>query len=185
MIVKSDIGHLPPTLKSQFANGVGRTHPLWRIANQGLGVGDLGKRIEFHACMAANNVQSERAFKLNLPDADPLAERIANLASEHKLSKSRIFEILVHLGWNSLQAYGAQIGHATMPSTPPSQPAAAVPMQPAIVQPESAPATPPPTTQHAKPQEPEFCDTPEFAGIAQNMLAQFGIDVGIPSAAQQ
>ena len=41
MIVKSDIGHLPATLRPQFANGVGRIHPLWRIASRGLGINDL------------------------------------------------------------------------------------------------------------------------------------------------
>ncbi|MBP8287900.1 MAG: hypothetical protein KAX57_13820, partial [Rhodoferax sp.] len=71
MIVKSDIGHLPATLRPQFANGVGRIHPLWRIASRGLGINDLNKRIEYHACMAHTG-QAERAFKLNLADSDPI-----------------------------------------------------------------------------------------------------------------
>jgi hypothetical protein len=188
MIVKSDIGHLPPTLRSQFINGVGRSHPLWRIANQGLAIGDLDKRIEFHACMA-NTGTAERAFKLNLADTEPLAVRISTLAETHKLSKTRVFEILVQLGWESLQAYGAQIGSmpVTSHASSPIQTLNASVQQQATAQtlPPAAPATTAAVVADEKPKEPEFCDTPEFANIAQNMLAQFGLDVGISATATQ
>lgn len=188
MIVKSDIGHLPPTLRTQFINGVGRSHPLWRIASQGLSTSDLDKRIEFHACMASAGT-AERPFKLNLADTEQLAVRIGELAESHKLSKSRLFEILVCMGWETLQAYGAQIG--SLPPTGPAstsvQPSMGVPAQQVTAQ-LAHPVTQTPVVAPSvndKPKEPEFCDTQEFADIAQNMLSQFGIDVGITAAAQQ
>lgn len=187
MIVKSNIGHLPPTLRPQFTNGVGRTHPLWRIANQGLAIVDLDKRIEFHACMA-NTGTAERAFKLNLADTEPLAVRISTLAETHKLSKTRVFEILVQLGWESLQAYGAQIGSMPVTSHASSSiQTLTVSAQQATAQtlPPAAPAPTAAVVADEKPKEPEFCDTQEFANIAQNMLAQFGVDVGISASATQ
>lgn len=190
MIVKSDIGHLPDSLRAQFSNGVGRSHPLWRIASQGLNANDLAQRIEFIACTGLATTE-ERSFKLNLADTDPLAVQLNELASRHKLAKSRVFEILVKLGWESLQAYGTQLGGT--PAQP--QPMATRPAQQAMAsgapaqRQEPATTAPQPATTHAQPiaqkPEPEFSDTPEFADIANNMLAQFGIDMGIATPAQQ
>ncbi|MDT8992883.1 hypothetical protein RQP54_18560 [Curvibacter sp. APW13] len=185
MIVKSDIGDLPPTLRSQFTNGVGRTHPLWRIASQGLAADDLDRRINFHACMP-NTSTPERAFKLNLADSDPLASKIKELAGRHNLANSRVFEILVNLGWQTLESYANKIGYAASPSGhhTASQPPSVPVVQTAGPQPVVTTPAPLPSAQpQEKPQEPEFRDTPEFASIAQSMLSQFGI--GIHATEQQ
>lgn len=177
MIIKSDVGHLPASLQAQFSAGVGRSHQLWRIAQQGLKSDDLEARIEFHACTGLET-SSVRQFKLQIADTDPLALRFTELATKHQLAKTRVFEILVKLGWDSLQTYAARIG-ANTATTPPA-PLAAVPaknsqapnvaMEPKDVQPEKQAPT--------VVSEPNFSETPEFTAIANNMLASFGIDLG-------
>jgi hypothetical protein len=176
MIIKSDVGHLPASLQPQFSAGVGRSHQLWRIAQQGLKSDDLEARIEFHACTGLETT-SVRQFKLQIADTDPLALRFTELATKHQLAKTRVFEILVKLGWDSLQAYAARIGESTV-TTPPT-PRVAVPgnnakttnvaMEPAEVQATNQAST--------VVTEPNFSETPEFTAIANNMLASFGIDL--------
>lgn len=178
MIIKSDIGHLPASLQSQLTSAAIRKSQLWRIAQHGLRIDDLPGRIEFHACTGQATTEVQK-FKLVIADADQLAIRTQELADSHKLAKSRVFELLVKLGWESLQAYGARVGAVTGDAQParPQEFKAAVPARTAIAAPAVA-AAPQVQMELAQPKEPDFSDTAEFAKIATNMLAGFGIDFG-------
>lgn len=102
MIIKSDLATLPPALQKQYATELGRDHKLWRLVEIGLNTGDLANRIDFHACTDPA-VTPVKQFRVTIGDTDPLALRINELAEAHRAAKRQVFEILVKLGWESLQ----------------------------------------------------------------------------------
>ena len=178
MIIKSDVGHLPASLQDQFSTGVGRNHQLWRIVQQGVTSAQLEDRIEFYACTGLRS-SSSRKFRVTLDDADPLAVKINELAKHHRLSNSFLFEILVTIGWNHLNAFAESIGAGQPARTEPAKTVnkpITVQNQPAAV----ATSTMPEEVQ-ATPQEPQesLDETPEFKEMTRSMLASFGIDIGL------
>lgn len=178
MIIKSDVGHLPASLQDQFTTGVGRNHQLWRIVQQGVTSAQLEERIEFYACTGLR-AGSSRKFRVTLDDADPLAVKINELAKHHRLSNSFLFEILVTIGWNHLNAFAESIGAGQPARTEPAKTVS----KPITVQNQLAAVTTAPMSEEVQaarqaPQE-SLDETDEFKAMTLNMLASFGIEMGL------
>lgn len=177
MIIKGDIGQLPAGLQERFERGIGRNHPLWRIAQQGLQVDQLEQRIEIAAC-TISTPHKARPFKLQLDESEEIAVRIKGLAQSHNLANVQVFTILINLGWESLARKAAQVG-AAIPA--PAQSYTRLPIAQTVAA-TAKPATAPvaqkqvATSQPAEPvADTSLSDTPEFAAAAADMLAQFGV----------
>lgn len=176
MIINVYSGYLPESLKAQYGARVVQSHKLWRMVKQGLLVDDLARRIEYEAT-TSSVADAGRRMRLSIEDTDPLAIKLQELADSHNLSRGDLFAILVKFGWQALQTYGSEIGAKVelKPSVDRQDVARSVK---ADVLPPVVTTAPMPEEVQAAPQE-SFDETPEFKDMTRNMLASFGIDLGI------
>ncbi len=179
MIINVYSGYLPESLQAPHGVRVVQSHKLWRMVKQGLLVDDLNRRIEYEA--TTNSVADKgRRMRLTIDNTDPLAIKLQGLADSHNLTRGDLFVILVKFGWQALQTYGSEIGSK-------------VELKPSVDRQEVAPSVkanvltpavttaPMPVKVQAAPQTPQesLDETPEFKAMSRNLLASFGINLGI------